>query len=96
MDVVRGTPARSFRARLECAAPASAIHVAPIANLENENDQSPVLNVADHPVVTHPVSPTSTELARECVSQSARIIRPSDPLVHEVEDAPRSLALRLS
>jgi len=51
------------RARPGCSAPASAAHVAPIANLDNENDQSAVLNVRDHPVVADPVSPAATELA---------------------------------
>jgi len=67
----------------------SAIDFSPISDLQNQNRQHAVPNVAKNPEIAHAIAPKIAQRSLQRFAQPARIITRSDAFVHEIHDAPR-------
>ncbi len=67
------------------------VNLTPVTNLHHQYAQSAVLNVTNHPTVSYPVAPESTERSSQRFSRMAWVFQSGDSLVHEVKNAPRCL-----
>ena len=66
---------------------ALAIHVSPVADPDHPNNQHVVLELADNPVVTYPVSPQPGECSGERLAAKPRVGKLAD-LLQICHDAP--------
>jgi hypothetical protein len=52
----------------------SSINLPAISDLQNQNDQQIVLEIAKDSEIAHPVAPKIAEWSLECFAQSARVV----------------------
>jgi len=52
----------------------SVIYVGSVSNLDKQDHKFSLVDLADEPVVPHPVSPQSDLIAGQCLSRSERVI----------------------
>ena len=58
-----------------------------MSDLDHEDDERRILDLANQPVVAHPVAPETREgLTLQRLALAARIGARSDPLVHEIDE----------
>ena len=71
-----------------------AVHPATMDYLYHHHNQAVILNLADNPVVAHPVTPLPTKTTVQGVSNVPGIIRRGHALVHKGVNAPRRLRIQ--
>lgn len=72
------------------------VYLAPVADLHHEDAQRTILDVANHPAITYPVTPEASERASRRLAGTARIFQFGSSLVHEIDDATRRLPVQLA
>ena len=78
------------------ASPRSSINLRPVANLHHEDAQNLVLNVANYPTVTYPITPEAAKWTRQCLARAARVVQPGNSFIHLVDNAPCRLLVELA
>lgn len=73
----------------------SAVDLAAMAYIEDENDQATILDRADDTEITDPVSPQASQRADQGLAEAARVLGSSDAFVEIVENLARGLSVEL-
>lgn len=66
----------------------SPINFPPIANLQNQNRQQLVLNIANDAIIAYAIAPKVAQSSLQRFAQGARIVATSHALVQKIENSP--------